>query len=164
MKKELKELSETMRVSSIRADGYKEGYNEALNDVWKILAKDGYVDPDKIPQALQRPEAREGELKCVAPIPCTKNMPQKTVKDWLAKLDEEVTEYKEALFNAGYGLDETADDSLYGIDYEFWRIAEEAADIMTVLVSLNTRIGIDFADRDEAQRRVNQHNHERGRC
>lgn len=163
MKKELKELYETMRVSSIRADGYKEGYNEALNDVWKILAKDGYVDPDKISQALQRPEAREGELKCVAPIPCTKNMPQETIKDFLAKLDEEVTEYKEALLDAGYSLDAPADDTLYDCGHEFRCIAEEAADIATVLVSISARIGIDAAERDEAQRHVNQHNHERGR-
>lgn len=43
------------------------------------------------------------------------------------------------------------------------RIAEEAADVCTVVTSLLEAIGIGFEMRQEAQRRVNEHNKERGR-
>lgn len=100
------------------------------------------------------------EQKCVAPIPCTKNMPQKTVKDWLAKFDEEATEYKEAVLNAFGGLNTPIEGHEV---HDGGRMAEEAADVSTVLASFHELVGINFAERNEAQRRVNQHNHERGR-
>lgn len=43
------------------------------------------------------------------------------------------------------------------------RIAEEAADVCTVVTSLLEAIGIGFEMRQEAQQKVNAHNKERGR-
>jgi NTP pyrophosphatase (non-canonical NTP hydrolase) len=49
------------------------------------------------------------------------------------------------------------------ISYHLQRIADEAADVITAITSLEQALGIDEAARDEAQRRVNDKNRRRGR-
>ena len=109
----------------------------------------------------------------VAPEPCVKDLTWKSVKDFFLKLDEEVDEFKQEVLRNGELDDDVRDvknvlDSYDDADFlatvkDKRRIAEEAADVCTVLASLLEAIGIGFEMRQEAQRRVNEHNKERGR-
>ena len=103
-----------------------------------------------------------GECALLFPIPCTKNIPQVTVKDWLAKLDEESDELKEAILHVATLKTPVA--KLKDISKaDKARIAEEGADVATVVASLEEPMGIDSDARADAQLHVNQHNKERGR-
>ena len=103
-----------------------------------------------------------GECALLFPIPCTKNMPQVTVKDWFAKLDEESNELKEAILHVATLKTPVA--KLKDISKaDKARIAEEGADVATVVASLEEPMGIDSGARADAQLHVNQHNKERGR-
>lgn len=120
----------------------------------------------KIIEAMKRekgfePEPMKEMSVGVTPIPCMKNMPQTTVKDWFAKADEELNEWKEAVL----GCVRLDDDISYinNHTYAKARIAEEAADVATVLASANERGGIDAGLRNKMQQKVNDHNKERGR-
>ena len=133
-------------------DSYKNGYEEgALKNA---------------PRALENVP--------VAPVPCVKGWEVAALKIFFLKLDEEVDELKaEILAQCDFGdnvkkIKEILD---YYEDSDVppqasggkMRIAEEAADVCTVVTSLLEAIGIGFEMRQEAQRRVNKHNHERGR-
>lgn len=90
------------------------------------------------------------------PLPCVwvgrKAIKNCTDKEHFAKIDEEVNELKEAVIlysSSDYG----------NLD----RIAEEAADTITAITTMLEALGIDAEMRDEAQRRVNSKNRERGR-
>lgn len=100
----------------------------------------------------------------VRPLPCVRDehgeIKEQTVKQLLAKINEELDELKEVLF--------IFDDRRYKwfIDAanEYKKvIAEEAADTITAITTMLEALGIDAAMRDEAQRRVNERNRERGR-
>ncbi|MDD6697949.1 MAG: hypothetical protein PUE51_06340 [Veillonellaceae bacterium] len=103
-----------------------------------------------------------GECALLFPIPCTKNMPQVTVKDWFAKLDEEVNEWKEAVLRV-----ETLHTPVAKLKdigrADKARIAEEGADVSTVVASMEDLMDIDGEARADAQLHVSQHNKERGR-
>ena len=133
-------------------DSYKNGYEEgALKNA---------------PRALENVP--------VAPVPCVKGWEVAALKIFFLKLDEEVDELKaEILAQCDFGdnvkkIKEILD---YYEDSDVppqasggkMRIAEEAADVCTVVTSLLEAIGIGFEMRQEAQRRVNEHNKERGR-
>ena len=106
----------------------------------------------------------------VAPVPCVKETENTSLKDLFQKLNEEVDELKAEILKNCY-FDDGIDDvrsilKSYKMDEDIeaiQRIAEEAADVCTVVTSLLEAIGIGFEMRQEAQRRVNKHNHERGR-
>lgn len=103
-----------------------------------------------------------GKCALLFPIPCTKNMPQVTVKDWFAKLDEETNELKEAVLRVATIHTQIA--KLKGIGRaDKARIAEEGADVATVIASMEDLMDIDGDARANAQLYVNQHNKERGR-
>ena len=99
----------------------------------------------------------------IVPVPCVR-MKEKTLKEWLAKLDEEVNEFKHELMNC-YDLE----DELGPHDVEYIHpvdkdhLADEGADVCTVIHSICQRLGIDFDKRAEAQCRVNMSNLEKGR-
>ena len=102
----------------------------------------------------------------VRPMPCVrangKTFEKTTLREWLAKLHEEITEMEEKAFGI-CGLDDyPKKEKLYGthIETEF---ALECADVATVLASMQEAFGIELEARDEAQRRVNSKNRERGR-
>ncbi len=102
----------------------------------------------------------------VWPLPCVrangKTFEKTTLREWLAKLHEEMTEMEEKAFGI-CGLDDYPQkEKLYGthIETEF---ALECADVATVLASMQEAFGIDLEARNEAQRRVNAKNMERGR-
>jgi hypothetical protein len=113
-----------------------------------------------------------GKYALFFPIPCTKNMPQVTVKDWLAKFDEEANEWKQEILRHAdlddpieklrkfYGKPEI---KLNGNANNKFCISEEGADVMTVIASVEEKIGLDADARANAQLHVNQHNKERGR-
>lgn len=91
----------------------------------------------------------------VHPIPCVRDehgaIKGQTVKQLLQKINEEMDELKQALFIRKYFLD--MDE----------HVAEEAADVKTAITTLEEALGIDVAMRNEAQRKVNEKNRERGR-
>lgn len=106
----------------------------------------------------------------VAPVPCVKETENTSLKDLFQKLNEEVDELKVEILKNCY-FDDGIDDvrsilKSYKMDEDIkatHRIAEEGADVCTVVTSLLEAIGIGFEMRQEAQRRVNEHNKERGR-
>lgn len=134
----------------------------------------------------------DGLVKVVKPIPCI-YVKEKTIRDWFAKLDSEVNEFKEAVLQGYLSLNRQADagmvqglsimgqsiDKVSVFDFvqvardfdrqkayeqaQKWRIAEERADVVTVLTSMMRALGIDDKTVQEAQERVNQSNHRKGR-
>lgn len=132
------------------------------------------------------------QLKTVKPIPCI-YVKEKTIRDWFAKLDSEVNEFKEAVLQGYRSLNRRADAGMIqGIsimdkpidkvslsdfilaahDYDGqkayeeaqkWRIAEERADVVTVLTSMMRALDIDDKMVQEAQECVNQSNRRKGR-
>ena len=154
-------------------DAYMKGYTKGLavgvkdsEDLRNIVNKWICGFNSKLKDA---PSAMDG--MSVAPVPCVNGMAGKTVKDFLQKFDEEVDEWKQEVFSVASLDDEMSDvkELLTGYDADeldtekMRRIAEEAADICTVLASFMEAAGIGFEMRQEAQRRVNEHNKERGR-
>ena len=133
-------------------DSYKNGYEEgALKNA---------------PRALENVP--------VAPVPCVKGWERASLKVFFQKLNEEVDELKAAILDQcdfDDNVNEIKEILNYYEDSDVppqssggkMRIAEEAADVCTVVTSLMEAIGIGFEMRQEAQRRVNEHNKERGR-
>ena len=105
--------------------------------------------------------------KPARPVPCVRDehgeIKEQTVKQLLAKIDEELNEFKAAVLREATvrnDLRELAD----GVDDDTdTDIAEEAADTITAITTLCHVLGIGADRRDEAQRRVNRRNLERGR-
>lgn len=92
----------------------------------------------------------------VRPLPCVrigeKIIKNCSEKEHLSKIDEELNELKKEVY------------LYYFSDYgKLERIAEEAADTITAITTMLEALGIDREARDEAQRRVNAKNRERGR-
>lgn len=106
----------------------------------------------------------------VSPLPCVRDehgaIKEQTVKRLFAKIDEEFDELKAAVLSVFYGLDVVPSDrpdlKNIGAD-EMPLIASEAADVKTAITTLEEALGIDAEMRDEAIRRVNAKNRERGR-
>lgn len=98
----------------------------------------------------------------VIPVPCTR-VNEKTLKDWLAKLDEEVNEFKHELMSC-YELEDElgpCDSDMHPLDKE--HLADEGADVCTVVHSICQLLGIGYDKRDEAQLRTNVKNLQKGR-
>lgn len=100
----------------------------------------------------------------VRPLPCVRDehgaIAEQTVKRLIAKIDEELNELKELIYHEVGGYDVLhflRDDEIKEL------IAEEAADTITAITTFCYYCGIDEEMRDEAQRRVNNHNREKGR-
>ena len=103
----------------------------------------------------------------VRPLPCVRDehgaIKEQTVKALLAKIDEELNELKEAVFCSEEYDNDINEFSHFIHEFEKNPIAEEAADTITAIATLCEALGIDAAMRDEAIRRVNAKNRERGR-
>ena len=102
----------------------------------------------------------------VRPLPCVRDehgeIKEQTVKRLFTKINEELDEFKAVVFYSCDVYDpnclpESCDDMIHT------RIAEEAADTITAITTMLEALGIDAEMRDEAQRRVNSKNRERGR-
>lgn len=101
-------------------------------------------------------------IEAEEPMPCIRNISQKTIRDWFAKLDEEVTEFKAEVLKSA-DLDMEAKDFEAPMQGMVLRIAEEGCDVATVIRSFGYALNIKAIDFQKAQKRVNQHNAERGR-
>lgn len=102
----------------------------------------------------------------VRPLPCVRDengeVKGQTVKQLLQKINEELDELKATVFYSCDVYDpnclpESCDEMIHA------RIAEEAADTITAITTMLEALGIDAEARNEAQRRVNGRNRERGR-
>lgn len=100
------------------------------------------------------------------PLPCVRDehgeVTNQTVKDLVEKIDSELTELKWEL--ASHPSNYVAFYYAESVrPVEWLRIADEAADTITAITTLLEALGINAKARDEAQRRVNSKNRERGR-
>ena len=128
-------------------DGYTRGFNDGMKKAEQERTLDG-VQP-------------------VVPQPCVRGIDMRTMKALVQKLNEEVDEFKFELFTLMGALDEGPEDvsfqaERYGKN-TFFRIAEEGADVATMIATICNAVGVDDKTRFEAQAYVNKHNHERGR-
>lgn len=103
----------------------------------------------------------------VVPKPCVRGIDMRTMKALVQKLNEEVDEFKFELFTLMGALDEGPEDVSFQAEgygrYTFFRIAEEGADVATMIATICNAVGVDDKTRFEAQAYVNKHNQERGR-
>lgn len=113
-----------------------------------------------------KPKRSEQTNEKTLSIPCTK-VEEKTVKDWFQKINEELDELKEAVFKEHFVLrvDTQKCKRWFFVteQAECKHIAEEAADTITTITSMLEAMGIDEEMRQDAQKRVNERNKERGR-
>lgn len=105
------------------------------------------------------PEAMQESERAILPTPCTVGFDDCTVKQWFQKINEELDELKDAVWfgNGGFGRMDHISSS------DKFAIADEAADTITAITSMLEAMGIDERMRQEAQKRVNERNRERGR-
>ena len=153
-------------IENEKRKAYHEGYTKGIMD-WQKTSKmlDKWRETVRLKDA---PSAMDSIP--VAPVPCVKETENTSIKDLFQKLNEEVDELKVEILKNCY-FDDGIDDvrsilKSYKMDEDIkatQRIAEEGADVCTVVTSLLEAIGIGFEMRQEAQRRVNEHNKERGR-
>lgn len=126
-------------------DSYKNGYEEgALKNA---------------PRALENVP--------VAPVPCVRGIKMDTMKPLFLKLHEELTEFEFEIMQYMDTLDEKPEDVCLLLNenpaQHAFRIAEEGADVCTMVATILHAVGIDDKIRFDAQAYVNKHNHERGR-
>ena len=142
-------VTNTMR--SMMQQSYNDGYTKGVIDGAKKAEQERTLDG----------------VQPVVPKPCVRGIDMRTMKKLFLKLDEEVDEFKAELFQYMAGLDDGPEDVLKLLNenlaqYAF-RIAEEGADVATMIATICNAVGVDDKTRFEAQAYVNKHNHERGR-
>ena len=103
----------------------------------------------------------------VAPVPCVRGIKMDTMKPLFLKLHEELTEFEFEIMQYMDTLDEKPEDVCLLLHenpaQHAFRIAEEGADVCTMVATILHAVGIDDKIRFDAQAYVNKHNHERGR-
>lgn len=142
-------VTNTMR--SMMQQSYNDGYTKGVIDGAKKAEQERTLDG----------------VQPVVPKPCVRGIDMRTMKKLFLKLDEEVDEFKAELFQYMAGLDDGPEDVLKLLNenpaqYAF-RIAEEGADVATMIATICNAVGVDDKTRFEAQAYVNKHNQERGR-
>lgn len=98
----------------------------------------------------------------ILPTPCT-NVKERSIKDWFAKINEELDEFKAAVLAcATY---EMAEQPVNALEFDECEdvVAEAATDTITAITSMLEAMGIDEQARQEAQERVNKKNGEKRR-
>lgn len=153
-------------IENEKRKAYHEGYTKGIMD-WQKTSK--MLDERREAVRLKDAPSAMDSIP-VAPVPCVKETENASIKDLFQKLNEEVDELKVEILKNCYFYDDIDDVrsilKSYKMDEDIeamQRIAEEGADVCTVVTSLLEAIGIGFEMRQEAQRRVNEHNKERGR-
>lgn len=152
------------QIQKEKQDSYLKGYiNGIMHEAEQNMKIQKALSHNKSDKLKDAPSALKNIP--VAPEPCVNGMDWKTVKDFFQKINEEVDEFKVEVLRVGEPTDEPKNlrYTLEDDETQKRRIAEEAADVCTVLASLMEAMGIGFDVRNEEQRHVNQHNHERGR-
>lgn len=124
----------------------------------------GYVGGSGVISGGCTEKLKDG-LMGVRPLPCVRDehgaIKEQTIKAMFSKINEELDELKELILINNCLSGKTGIYS-HGCELEA-RMAEEAADTITAITTLLEALGIDAEMRDEAQRRVNQKNRDRGR-
>lgn len=142
-------VTNTMR--SVMQQSYNDGYTKGVIDGTKKAEQERTLDG----------------VQPVVPKPCVRGIDMRTMKKLFLKLDEEVDEFKAELFQYMDGLDDGPEDVLKLLNenpaQHAFRIAEEGADVATMIATICNAVGVDDKTRFEAQAYVNKHNHERGR-
>ena len=142
-------VTNTMR--SMMQQSYNDGYTKGVIDGGKKAEQERTLDG----------------VQQVVPKPCVRGIDMRTMKKLLLKLDEEIDEFKFEIMQEMGGLDDGPDDvrqMVEGLEeHVAFRIAEEGADVATIVATICNAIGVDEKTRFEAQAYVNKHNHERGR-
>lgn len=110
---------------------------------------------------------RAMEIVPVAPVPCVRGIKMDTMKQLFLKLHEELTEFEFEIMLYMDNLGEKPEDvclllNAYSQKHSF-RIAEEGADVCTMVATILHAVGIEDKIRFDAQAYVNKHNHDRGR-
>lgn len=156
---------QTAKDSLAYGDGYRDGYLEALDDVEQIAMGGDVKAKNFDPEKFVSKKLGVSVPAPVLPEPCLRGIDMRTMKALFQKLDEEVDEFKFEIMSHLSDLKDAPEDVQLVVtkDADSFRIAEEGADVCTVVTSLFEAIGIGFEMRQEAQRRVNEHNKERGR-
>jgi len=107
------------------------------------------------------------EYRYVRPLPCVRDehgaIREQTVKQLLAKIDEELNELKEAVFVIYQTHSLCSQYGAYKPGTQEEAIANEAADTINAITTMLEALGIDADMRDDAQERVNQKNFARYR-
>lgn len=132
-------------------EGYHDGYDEAICDVKRKLED---CEAEDVPSP-------------VVAKPCVRGIKMDTMKQLFLKLHEELTEFEFEIMLYMDNLGEKPEDvclllNAYSQKHSF-RIAEEGADVCTMVATILHAVGIDDKIRFDAQAHVNKHNHERGR-
>ena len=142
-------VTNTMR--SMMQQSYNDGYTKGVIDGTKKAEQERTLDG----------------VQPVVPQPCVRGIDMRTMKALVQKLNEEVDEFKFELFTLMGALDEGPEDVSFQAEgygkNTFFRIAEEGADVATMIATICNAVGVDDKTRFEAQAYVNKHNHERGR-
>lgn len=142
-------VTNTMR--SMMQQSYNDGYTKGVIDGGKKAEQERTLDG----------------VQQVVPKPCVRGIDMRTMKALLLKLDEEIDEFKFEIMQEMGGLDDGPDDvrqMVEGLEeHVAFRIAEEGADVATIVATICNAIGVDEKTRFEAQAYVNKHNQERGR-
>jgi len=151
---------QTAKDSRAYGDGYRDGYLEALDDVEQIV-NGGEAKPKK----FQSERVGVSVPSPVLPAPCLRGIDMRTMKALFQKLDEEVDEFKFEIMSHLSDLKDAPEDVQLVVtkDADSFRIAEEGADVATIVATIVNAVGINETMRQEAQAHVNKHNHERGR-
>lgn len=150
---------QTAKDSRAYGDGYRDGYLEALDDVEQIV-NGGEAKPKK----FQSERVGVSVPSPVLPAPCLRGIDMRTMKALFQKLDEEVDEFKFEIMSHLSDLKDAPEDVQLVVtkDADSFRIAEEGADVATIVATIVNAVGINETMRQEAQAYVNKHNHERG--
>ena len=142
-------VTNTMR--SMMQQSYNDSYTKGVIDGGKKAEQERTLDG----------------VQQVVPKPCVRGIDMRTMKALVQKLNEEVDEFKFELFTLMGALDEGPEDVSFQAEgygkNTFFRIAEEGADVATMIATICNAVGVDDKTRFEAQAYVNKHNHERGR-
>ena len=116
-------------------------------------------------EVVESERRRLQEIPTSRPLPCIrindKPVNEMTIKKHFSKINEELDELKEAVL-CYCQLNENCSDISGLIPFNS-KIAEEAADTITTITTMLEALGIEAEMRDEAQRRVNEKNRNRGR-
>ena len=163
-------VSQTEKGSRPYSYGYRDGYFKALDDVEQIVndIEQQFVNGGEAkPKKFQSERVGVSVPSPVLPAPCLRGIDMRTMKALFQKLDEEVDEFKFEIMMQLDSLSDDPTDVLKLIKAQeknvAFRIAEEGADVATIVATIVNAVGINETMRQEAQAYVNKHNHERGR-
>ena len=170
--KPIKDVAENATTAEIDEDGYPLDADDLTHEEMEAIANNQYPQAqDEDDQIIDWEKLKNegGTIQAVnnfvAPMPCVRDehgeiKEQSVIKLLIGKINEELDELKEAVFMFN---DRKWVWSIETVDGYKTAVAEEAADTITAITTMLEALGIDAEMRDEAQRRVNAKNRERGR-